>query len=320
MTRPVLRSTEDDDRIKMRIRIATVPAGPPQSRTEMIRIRTGVVVSDHVHRRGGEPPPPRIDPGRSRRYKRLTHTKARHQMTIKIRSKNNSKAYMGRVKDMKTFCKGVTHLCHKVRSLIDFPKDMNQLSIPMPIYQTPNPLHQRRTRRVRKYPLHIIGHLVRAPPRRTRGLHRQLAQEGHLVHGPRVHEEEDRVQPLPPARRRRVKERPHPVVHGHRHYPVASGEFLFNPLRVHVSRPREADGWDGGEELREAGDGVGDGGDLAAEYGGEDHGVHEGAVGADEEDAGVAGGGGDGWGRFALDDDLAAEEGGEVGRGPEGEE
>ncbi|KAF7831281.1 putative ribonuclease H protein [Senna tora] len=41
---------------------------------------------------------------------------------------------------------GVAHLCHKVRSLIGFSEDMNQLSIPMPIYQTPNPLHQRRTR------------------------------------------------------------------------------------------------------------------------------------------------------------------------------
>ncbi|KAF7825787.1 F-box/FBD/LRR-repeat protein [Senna tora] len=58
-------------------------------------------------------------------YKRLTHTKAKQQRTIKIRSKNSSKAYMGRVKDMKTFCKGVAHLCHKVRSLIGFPKDMN---------------------------------------------------------------------------------------------------------------------------------------------------------------------------------------------------
>ncbi|KAF7814017.1 uncharacterized protein G2W53_027986 [Senna tora] len=45
---------------------------------------------------------------------------------------------------MKAFCEGVAQLCHEVRSLIGFPKDMDQLSIPMTIYQTPNPLHQRR--------------------------------------------------------------------------------------------------------------------------------------------------------------------------------
>ncbi|KAF7800755.1 Ribonuclease H protein [Senna tora] len=60
-------------------------------------------------------------------YKRLTHTKTWHQRTIKISSKNRSKTNMGRVKDMKAFCEGVAQLCHEVRSLIGFPKNMDQL-------------------------------------------------------------------------------------------------------------------------------------------------------------------------------------------------
>ncbi|KAF7823540.1 protein SODIUM POTASSIUM ROOT DEFECTIVE 2 [Senna tora] len=80
------------------------------------------------------------------KVRRLTHTKTWHQRTIKINSENRSKTHMGRVKVMNAFCEGVAQLCHKVRCLISFPKDMDQLSIPMTIYQNPNPLHQRRTR------------------------------------------------------------------------------------------------------------------------------------------------------------------------------
>lgn len=60
-------------------------------------------------------------------------------------------------------------------------------------------------------------------------------------------------------------------------------EFLYHG-GVSVAVAAQADGLDGGDYLGEAGDGVGDGGDGAAEGDGEENGVEEGTVGADEED------------------------------------
>lgn len=187
------------------------------------------------------------------------------------------------------------------------------------------------TQRGRQYPLHVVGHVVGALPRRARRLRRQLVKERHLVHRTRVHEEEYGVHRLPSPRRRRVEE-PQPVVHRDGHDPIrqlceertepeqeglaargalgadhqiALGELGLYALRVDLAVAAEADGADRGEDLREAGDGVGHGGDFPAEYHGEDHRVHEGAVGADEEDSGFRRRG-RGW-RAAADDDGPAE-------------
>ncbi|RDX60841.1 hypothetical protein CR513_60982, partial [Mucuna pruriens] len=47
-------------------------------------------------------------------------------------------------------------------------------------------------KRGRQYPLHVVSHIVRTLPRRTRGFNRQLVQEGNLINRSRVHEEENR--------------------------------------------------------------------------------------------------------------------------------
>lgn len=170
------------------------------------------------------------------------------------------------------------------------------------------------------------------------GLRRQLVQKRDLVNRPRVHEEENGVHRLPPPRRGGV-EHPHSVIHRHRHDLVgelgeegaepeeerlparrplrADGEVALlqlglDPPGVDVADPGQPDGGDRGEDLGESGDGVGHGRDAAAEDGREDDRVHQGPVGADEEDAG--GGGRGRRGRVPPDDHAGPEERGDAGR------
>jgi hypothetical protein len=201
-----------------------------------------------------------------------------------------------------------------------------------------------------EYPLNVVGYINGALPRRARRLCGELVQERHLVHGPRVHEEEDGVHGFPPARRRRVEE-PHAVVHRHGHDPVAelreelgeaeqeglpargalgahghvaTGQLGAHACRVHFPVSRQAHRRDRGEDLGEAGDGVCHGGHAAPEHGGQHHGVHERAVRADEEDprgrrADVRGVAGPDWGRrAAVNDHGAAEDRRDVGDAPDG--
>lgn len=95
------------------------------------------------------------------------------------------------------------------------------------------------------------------------------------------------------------------------HHEVAVGQLGLYAGGVGAAVAAEADGGDRGEDLGESGDGVGDGGDLASEDRGEDDGVHEGAVGAGEEDAGAASCGGRRG--AAADDDGAAKDADYVG-------
>ncbi|GER34929.1 leucine-rich repeat (LRR) family protein, partial [Striga asiatica] len=202
-----------------------------------------------------------------------------------------------------------------------------------PILILPREICALESQRGRQYPLHIICHVVRAPPCRARGLCRQLVEKRHLIRGPRVHKKEYRVHSLPPACRGRMKE-PDPVVHGHRHYPVRElrkegtepeEERLptRGPLRADNEVPvvqlaLDPAGIDlaGPEDLGEAGDGVGDGGDAAAEDGREDDGVHESAVGAHVEDTATEAEGR--WG--PADGDAGPEERGNGTGGAHGEE
>ncbi|PON67451.1 hypothetical protein PanWU01x14_102540, partial [Parasponia andersonii] len=164
-------------------------------------------------------------------------------------------------------------------------------------------------------------------------LRRQLVQEGHLISRARVHEEIEGVHPFPPSGRGPV-EHAHAVYHSHGHQlvrqlgeerrePEEEGLAARGPLRadgqvtfleelldhggVGGSVAAEADSLDGGDDLGEPRDGVGHGGDGAAEGGGEEDGVEKGPVGADEEDAGDGGGLVDRRGRGALDGDADAE-------------
>lgn len=70
------------------------------------------------------------------------------------------------------------------------------------------------------------------------------------------------------------------------HHQVAVGEPGPDALRVRLAVPAQPHGAYQRQDLRKPGDGVGDGGNLAAEDRGQDHHVHESAVGADEEEAG----------------------------------
>lgn len=67
----------------------------------------------------------------------------------------------------------------------------------------------------------------------------------------------------------------------------------FSILTPVAGEPR---GLDGRQELGEAGDGVGDGGGHAAEADGDDDGVGDSSVGADEHHAGRMGG----WSSFGF--------------------
>lgn len=88
---------------------------------------------------------------------------------------------------------------------------------------------------------------------------------------------------------------------------VAFLEQAFDVGGVFLSFAGEGDGLDGGDELGELADAVGDAADLAAEGDCGDDGVEDSAVVADEEDAALA----LLWGRrgVAFDDEFDAEDG-----------
>ncbi|GER56948.1 leucine-rich repeat (LRR) family protein [Striga asiatica] len=127
--------------------------------------------------------------------------------------------------------------------------------------------------------LDMVRHLVARLPGHARLLRWQLLQERHLILRHRVHEEEERIEPLVPSCRGPVeKARPHPYGHGHdlvrelrkeRREPEEIRLAARGPLRAHHKVPpfsedgldetgvegpvpRETGRLDGGEELGEA--------------------------------------------------------------------
>ena len=159
--------------------------------------------------------------------------------------------------------------------------------------------------------LDVVGHLAGRLAAAASELLGQLVQEGDLVRRPRVHEEEVGVHELEAPHGGAVE---HALLGVDRHRHDAVGELgeeraepqqerlaaggalgadhqvalLQQPpdvLGVLLALPRQRDGLDRRDELRELGDAVRDAADLAAQRHGDLNRVEHGAVVADEEDA-----------------------------------
>jgi hypothetical protein len=162
--------------------------------------------------------------------------------------------------------------------------------------------------------LDVVGHLDGGLAPGAGELPGQLVEERDLVRRARVHEEEVGVHELEAANggavehallgvdrdgHDAVRELGEERAEAQQERLAACGALgaddqvtlLQQPadvLGVLVALPRQRDGLDGRDELRELGDAVGDAADLAAERDGDLDGVEHGAVIADEEDARVA--------------------------------